>query len=182
MSESVVEVEVIIPVPEQSAVCGLGKAEEAHGAADLTPDDLLRRAREQAAERGTPYAGGLYPREAWQVVSAQRAVLVDVRTAEELKFVGRVPGALHVAWQTGPAMIKNPRFVRELEVKVGKDAVVLLLCRSGKRSAAAAEAAAKAGFSNVFNVLEGFEGDLDQDSRRGDSGGWRLWGLPWVQD
>jgi rhodanese-related sulfurtransferase len=59
---------------------------------------------------------------------------------------------------------------------------VVLLCRSGKRSAAAAEAAAKAGFTQVYNVLEGFEGDLDSQNQRGDVGGWRYWNLPWQQD
>lgn len=157
-------------------------ASVASAPADSSPAELLAQARGRAADRGLAYAGGLYPQEAWQLVSAQAAVLVDVRTAEELKFVGRVPDALHVAWQTGSALIKNPRFLRELEAKVSREAVILFLCRSGKRSAAAAEAATKAGFHNVFNVLEGFEGDLDDQSRRGDSGGWRLRGLPWVQD
>jgi rhodanese-related sulfurtransferase len=60
--------------------------------------------------------------------------------------------------------------------------VALLLCRSGKRSVLAAEAAAKAGFTNVFNVLEGFEGDLDAHQQRGKADGWRFHGLPWVQD
>ena len=70
-------------------------------------------------------------------------------------------------------MTRNPRFVRELEARVGgKEAVVLLLCRSGKRSAAAAEAAAKAGFTQVFNVLEGFEGEIDAQQHRGGSDGW----------
>jgi rhodanese-related sulfurtransferase len=59
---------------------------------------------------------------------------------------------------------------------------VLLLCRSGNRSALAAEAAAKAGFTQVFNVLEGFEGELDAAQRRGASNGWRFHGLPWIQD
>lgn len=75
-----------------------------------------------------------------------------------------------------------PRFVRDLESKTGKDAVVLLLCRSGKRSAQAAEAAARAGFKHVFNIREGFEGDLDEQQRRGSFNGWRHAGLPWVQD
>lgn len=149
---------------------------------EVAPARLLDEARARARTSGLNYAGGLYPPEAWQLVASGKAVLVDVRTAEELKFVGRVPGALHVAWQTGPAMIKNPRFLRELENKVGKDDVVLFLCRSGKRSAAAAEAATAKGFSQVFNILEGFEGDLDNQQQRGDSGGWRRWGLPWVQD
>ena len=96
--------------------------------------------------------------------------------------MGRVPNTAHVAWQTGPAMLKNPRFLRELEKAAPKGAVLLLLCRSGKRSAAAAEAAAAAGFANVFNVLEGFEGDLDEQQQRGEAGGWRRWGLPWQQD
>jgi len=72
--------------------------------------------------------------------------------------------------------------LRDLESKLSKDAVILLLCRSGKRSAAAAEAATAAGFKNVFNVREGFEGDLDENQQRGASGGWRQRGLPWVQD
>ena len=45
-----------------------------------------------------------------------------------------------------------------------------------------AEAAAKAGFTHVFNVLEGFEGEIDADQHRGGSDGWRYRGLPWVQD
>ena len=46
----------------------------------------------------------------------------------------------------------------------------------------AAEAATKAGFTNAFNILEGFEGDLDADTRRGSLGGWRFHALPWIQD
>lgn len=143
---------------------------------------ILAAARDRAAREGVPYAGGATPDEAWQLVSQGEAVLVDVRTAEERKFVGHVPGSQHVAWMTGISLVRNPRFVKELEGKVAKDEVVLLLCRSGKRSAAAAEAAAKAGFKNVFNVLEGFEGDQDQDRHRGSFNGWRFAGLPWIQD
>ena len=154
----------------------------AHAQPDDTLDGLLDNARRTAREAGLPYAGGLSPKDAWTLFSAGAAVLVDVRTNEERKFVGHVPGSVHVAWATGTGMTRNPRFVKELEAKVGKDAVVLLLCRSGKRSAAAAEAAARAGFSAVFNVLEGFEGELDADTRRGSLDGWRFHGLPWVQD
>lgn len=142
----------------------------------------LRQARERAAAEGLPYAGGVTPHEAWALFSAGEAVLVDVRTAEERKFVGQVPGTVHVAWATGTAMTRNPRFVKELEARVGKDAVVLFLCRSGKRSALAAEAAAKAGFGSAFNVLEGFEGELNAAQQRRNSGGWVVSGLPWEQD
>ena len=76
-------------------------------------------------------------------------MLVTLHPAEDRKFVGLVPDGLHVAWATGTSLTRNPRFVRELEAKTGKEAVVLLLCRSGNRSAQAAEAAVKAGFTQV---------------------------------
>lgn len=126
--------------------------------------------------------GGVSPQTAWDLFSRGEAVLVDVRTAEERKFVGHVPESVHIPWATGTSLTRNPRFVRELESKVGKDEVILLLCRSGKRSALAAEAAAKAGFTSVYNVLEGFEGELNQHQQRGTTDGWRYRGLPWVQD
>ena len=143
---------------------------------------VLDEARAAARTAALPYSGGVRPRDAWALVHAGLATLVDVRSAEERQFVGRVPDSVHVAWATGTALTRNPRFARELEAKVRKDAVVLLLCRSGKRSALAAEAAAKAGFTNVFNVLEGFEGELDTQQHRGHADGWRFHALPWVQD
>ncbi len=149
----------------------------------LTPAmDALEAARDVARATGLAYAGGVTPSTAWRLVEEGQAVLVDVRTTEERKFVGHVPGSLHVAWALGTSMTRNPRFVRELEAKVGKDAVVLLLCRSVKRSALAAEAATKAGFMRAFNVLEGFEGEIDAAGHRGTQDGWRLHGLPWIQD
>ncbi|KQP20048.1 rhodanese-like domain-containing protein [Pseudorhodoferax sp. Leaf267] len=154
--------------------------------AEIVLPKALEHARAQAAEQGLSYAGGVPPRQAWQLVQTGEAQLVDVRSAEELKFVGQVPGSQHVAWATGTALTRNPRFVRELEAKLakvgGKDATVLLLCRSGKRSVLAAEAAAKAGFTNVYNVLEGFEGEIDASGQRGHADGWRFHGLPWTQD
>ena len=144
--------------------------------------DPLESIRSVALATGLSYAGGVPPQLAWELVSAGQAVLVDVRTTEERKFVGHVPGSLHVSWASGTAMTRNPRFVRELEAKTGKDATVFLLCRSGKRSDLAADAAAKAGFTRVFNVLEGFEGEIDEQRHRGELGGWRSHGLPWVQD
>jgi rhodanese-related sulfurtransferase len=144
--------------------------------------DVLETAKHNAIADCLKYSGKVSPDEAWKLFVNGQAHIVDVRAAEERKFVGHVPNTFHVAWQTGPALIKNPRFLRDLESKLSKDAVILLLCRSGKRSAAAAEAATAAGFKNVFNVREGFEGDLDENQQRGGSGGWRQRGLPWVQD
>jgi len=129
-----------------------------------------------------PSKDGVTPSQAWSLVSSGQAVLVDVRTAEERVFVGHVPGSVHVPWATGTSLTRNPRFVRELENKVGRDKTILLLCRSGKRSTLAAEAAIKAGFTEVFNVLEGFEGELDDSQHRGRRDGWRYHDLPWVQD
>ena len=142
----------------------------------------LDAAREAARSASLPYAGSVTPVEAWKLFNDGEAALVDVRSAEERKFVGNVPGSIHVAWATGTSLTRNPRFVRELETKVKKDSVVLLLCRSGKRSALAAEAATKAGFTQVFNVLEGFEGDIDTEKHRGTENGWRFHRLPWIQD
>lgn len=144
---------------------------------------VLASIKADAAASRLPYAGGVPPAVAWELFSSKDALLVDVRTGEERKFVGHVPHSLHVPWATGTALTRNPRFVRELESKIGgKDTVVLLLCRSGKRSVLAAEAAARAGFTNVYNVLEGFEGEIDERQQRGKADGWRLRGLPWVQD
>ena len=154
--------------------------------AEIVLPAALEHARAQAAEQGLSYAGGVTPQQAWALLQEGAAQLVDVRSAEELKFVGQVPGSQHVAWATGTALTRNPRFVLELEAKLakagGKDAVVLLLCRSGKRSVLAAEAAARAGFTNVYNVLEGFEGEIDAQGQRGHGDGWRFHGLPWQQD
>jgi len=143
---------------------------------------ILLRANHDAREQNLGFAGSVSPEEAWELFISGAAHLVDVRTAEERKFVGHVSNTLHIAWQTGPALIKNPRFLRELENKAPKDAVILFLCRSGKRSAAAALAATAAGFTQVYNVREGFEGDLDNKQQRGRISGWRQRGLPWVQD
>jgi rhodanese-related sulfurtransferase len=147
-----------------------------------SPVAALEAIQSVAKATGLPFAGALPPALAWALASAGEAVLVDVRSAEERKFVGQVPNSLHVAWATGTALTRNPRFVRELEAKTGKTATVLLLCRSGKRSALAAQAATAAGFTRVFNILEGFEGELDEAQHRGGQDGWRFHGLPWVQD
>ncbi|HKU46791.1 MAG TPA: rhodanese-like domain-containing protein, partial [Burkholderiales bacterium] len=80
-----------------------------------------------------------------------------------------------------PGNRENPEFIGELAASVPKDTPVMFLCRSGARSHAAAEAAARAGWSEAYNVLEGFEGDKDPQEHRNTVGGWRKAGLPWVQ-
>ena len=58
---------------------------------------------------------------------------------------------------------------------------LLFLCRSGVRSVGAAQRATELGLEGCYNVLEGFEGDLDGAQQRGHRGGWRFRGLPWIQ-
>ncbi len=149
---------------------------------DSPAQAVLAESRLAAQAKGLPFAGGIAPKDAWWLFETGQAALVDVRSAEERKFVGHVPNSLHVPWATGTNLTRNPRFARELEAKVGKTDLVVLLCRSGKRSALAAEVAAKTGFTQVFNVLEGFEGEINEQGRRGTADGWRFRGLPWVQD
>lgn len=151
--------------------------------ASIPLPEALASIKADAQASGLLYAGGASPALAWQLISTAGVLLVDVRSNEERHFVGHVPGSIHVPWATGTALTRNPRFARELESKIGgKDTVALLLCRSGKRSILAAEAATKAGLTHIFNVLEGFEGEIDAQQQRGKADGWRFHGLPWVQD
>ena len=143
-------------------------------------DELKKAARERAKSNGLRYAGALLPAEAHKLMQ-QGAALVDVRTKPELQYVGRVPGALAVEWQTYPGSRENPEFLAELAAAVPKDQPVMFMCRSGARSHSAAEAATRAGWKEAYNVLEGFEGDKDAEQHRSTVGGWRKAGLPWVQ-
>ena len=139
-------------------------------------ETILANARENAQQVGLRYSGDVSPRDAWHLFEHSDAILIDVRTVEERESVGYVPDSIHVAWAIGNPMVSNPRFVRELESKAGKLAVILLLCRSGKRSVAAAEAISRIGFKNVFNVTEGFEGESNLKN------GWVNRNLPWIKE
>jgi rhodanese-related sulfurtransferase len=143
-------------------------------------DEIKKRAAERAKQMGLPYAGALLPTEAHELMKAG-AKLVDVRTKPEVLYVGRVPGAATVEWQTYPGNRPNPEFIGELAAAARKDEPVMFLCRSGARSHAAAEAAMRAGWKETYNVLEGFEGDKDAQEHRNTVGGWRKAGLPWTQ-
>ena len=143
--------------------------------------DLLDVALARGRAAGLAYAGEVTPAEAHQLFAEGSAVIVDVRTRPEWEFVGHVEDAPLVEWRPYGAGAPDPRFAERLAARFPRDAVLLLLCRSGVRSHHAAAAAAKAGFTRVFNILEGFEGELDEDGRRGNIGGWRRAGLPWAQ-
>lgn len=124
------------------------------------------------------YAGDIDPATAWQWAQDGSAVIVDVRTDAERAWVGSVPGALPVALKQWPGMALNADFDAALRAAVPEGTRALMLCRSGVRSIAAAQRATALGIE-AYNVLEGFEGDLDADGHRGTRGGWRQRGLPW---
>lgn len=145
-------------------------------------DTIFEQAKQRAEDHYLEFAGTVLPKEAWTLFKNGHVVIVDVRTNEERKFVGYIENTIHIPWATGTALNRNPRFAKELESKVGKDKIILLLCRSGKRSAAAANVAYNAGFENVYNIDEGFEGDLDELNHRGSFNGWRFHQLPWRQE
>jgi rhodanese-related sulfurtransferase len=147
-----------------------------------TIDALLELAHERARALGAPYAGSLDPAEAWALLQHDAtARLVDVRSRAEWEFVGRVPGAVEIEWKGWPGMIPNAAFLDTLAGTVDRAAPLLFLCRSGGRSHDAALAATAAGFTNCYNVLQGFEGDRDAAAHRNTVGGWRAAGLPWTQ-
>lgn len=133
----------------------------------------------------------LSPPQAYEFVDKNpRAVLIDVRSSMEFLFVGHPKGSVHVPWIDAPEWVINPQFVTEVrKVMLGGigavehtgDAPVLLICRSGKRSLEAGRLLIKNGFSEVYNISEGFEGELDEKHHRSTLGGWRFHGLPWEQ-
>jgi rhodanese-related sulfurtransferase len=78
-------------------------------------------------------------------------------------------------------MALTPAFDAAVKAAVPPGKKAVLLCRSGVRSIAAAKRATELGLQ-AYNILEGFEGDADEEGHRGRKGGWRLRGLPWRQN
>ena len=147
-----------------------------------TISEILQSARERAEQMNLPYEGALLPREAFELLQrAPSAKLVDVRTRAELDWVGQVPGAVHIEWKSYPSMRLNAEFGKQLTTQVDPESLVMFICRSGGRSHEAAMVAKQAGYTAVYNVLEGFEGDRDREGHRNSIGGWRAAGLPWRQ-
>ena len=145
--------------------------------------ELLTIARERTQTLKLPYAGALLPQEAWELLRiAPGAKLIDLRSRAEIDFNGAPLGAVHVEWQSWPGWAPNPNFLSQLKQTVDPEALLLFLCRSGLRSHKAAALATEAGITACYNVLEGFEGDLDKTSgHRNELGGWKKRGLPWSQ-
>ena len=133
------------------------------------------------------------PPEAWEILqSNQNATLFDVRTIMEFDYVGHPVGAVNIPWQESPNWVIDENFPEKVEqtlqakyrTEIDKDIKslpLLTICRSGKRSQAAAEALKNNGFRDLYNVDEGFEGDRDGKSHRSKINGWRYHNLPWEQ-
>lgn len=131
------------------------------------------------------------PADAWQMVQDNpRALLIDVRSSMEYLFVGHPVGAVHIPWIDEPDWEINTQFSTEIRKLVlggihENDAIssapIILICRSGKRSLEAGQKLLEEGFNEVYNIDEGFEGELDENHQRSKVGGWRFRGLPWEQ-
>jgi len=141
---------------------------------------------------------GLYltAREAWQRCLAEpdRVKLIDVRTPEELLFVGHAPLAWNIPafaqvyeWSVEKGkfpMTYHPDFVARVKLVAGADDVLLVMCRSGGRSALSVNLLAQAGFTRAHNVVDGVEGDTVSDPASVFHGqrlrnGWKNSGCPW---
>lgn len=133
----------------------------------------------------------LSPIQAHEMLDADaRSILIDVRSNMEFLFVGHPKGAISIPWIDEPDWVVNPHFVTDVRkvllggVSCSADvgcAPIILICRSGKRSLEAGALLIENGFSSVFNITDGFEGELDETHHRSAQAGWRFDGLPWEQ-
>ncbi len=128
-------------------------------------------------------------------VDSEKVVVLDVRTPEEYIFVGHAPMARNIpvrvlnqeltAKQRRPVMEPNPDFVSQVRRDYKASDTILIMCRSGGRSALAVNLLAEAGFQQVYNITDGFEGDAVKDPQSYYNGkrvknGWRNSGAPWT--
>ena len=149
---------------------------------------------------------GLYltPQQAYDMKKAnpKGVAFFDVRTRAEAMYVGwpsdadaLVPFVEHPElmsdWDDKRHMYKlepNQDFVPELERRLkemglGKDATIILICRSGDRSSKAQDRLQTAGYTKVYGVTEGVEGDTAKDGPKAGQrvvNGWKNAGLPWT--
>lgn len=126
-----------------------------------------------------------------------RVKIVDCRTTEEFLFVGHPPMAWNIPfalqvyeWDVEKRqfpMKPNQDFVKQVMKCFKPSDTLLVTCRSGGRSCLAINALAKAGFKNVYNIIDGVEGDMvcDPESvyhRQRMKNGWKNAGLPWTYE
>ncbi|WP_343080208.1 rhodanese-like domain-containing protein [Ostreiculturibacter nitratireducens] len=161
----------------------------------------------QAAAQDIPEAkqtrAGLYlwATEADDLLKDDHAILIDVRTRAEVAFLGLPTRAnVNIPYMEmavppvfdpdshGYKLAQNPDFLMEFEAyamenDVTKDTPIVLLCRSGTRSAKAANQLYEIGYTNVYSVLDGFEGDKAKTGPHAGHrtvNGWKNAGLAWT--
>jgi rhodanese-related sulfurtransferase len=128
--------------------------------------------------------------EQWKA-APDKVKIIDVRTPEEFLFVGspemawRIPVAIQsYEWNAEKKqfpMKPLPDFAARVQTVAKPDDTIMVMCRSGGRSAIAANFLAKAGFKNVYNIIDGMEGDGNGDSESTATGGWKNTGCPWTK-
>lgn len=128
---------------------------------------------------------------AWDLIQKEPNVaFIDVRSDMEYLFIGHPTGAVNISWISEPDWEINPDFVREVRKLILGGIIdspehhsvpVVLICRSGNRSDEAGKLLVENGFKRVYNIEQGFEGELDDKHHRSTIGGWRHDGLPWEQ-
>ena len=115
------------------------------------------------------------------------AVLIDVRTKAEHKYVGYPENSILVPWFDEPDLESDPDAFYESVLALLSERTdvmgteLILICRSGFRSNEALKWLQSKGFTCVSHVASGFEGDLDENDHRGNLNGWRHDGMPWMQ-
>ena len=128
------------------------------------------------------------------LVNDSNSILIDVRTPEEITFVGFPDKSeiddrlILLPWKLFPDMRMNPQFTttltESLKQEFGDNTLnvkLFFMCRSGARSEQAAYHATTLGFENCYNITSGFEGDIDFNGHRSNVNGWKASNLPWKQ-
>lgn len=136
------------------------------------------------------YAGDVTPGDAWKILKDQDdAYLVDVRTSAEWHYVGAPDLSsidkelIKIEWRMLPDMAKNMQFLEKLQNFIPEhNSKIFFICRTGGRSMEAAIIATEHGYANCFNIIGGFEGELNNKLHRGLVAGWKAEKLPWRQD
>ena len=123
----------------------------------MSAQPIFERAAARAEQQGLAYAGAVTPGEAHDLHEARAATIVDVRTRSEYEQVGHVEGTELIEWRRDGEHQPAADFLERLAKRHRPDEALLLICRSGVRSHYAAELATAAGFTRVYNVLDGFE-------------------------
>ncbi len=92
-------------------------------------------------------------------LAASGVVVIDVRTAGEWKESGVIAGSKLVTYFDEQGRSDPPQWLAKVKNLANPDQPVVLVCRSGKRSAAAAQfLSEQAGYKTVYNVSKGLNG------------------------